>query len=83
MTDYVATFWTHLAAMRTLRSLLEAGIDAAAEPVPRCLSASCGACVRYRAQTPMEALMHRDYERVYAVTADHRYEAVLGNDAPV
>ena len=43
---YLATFHTHFSALRTSRSLTEAGIPAKMAPVPRKLSSSCGTCVR-------------------------------------
>ena len=83
MKEYVATFWTHLSAISTLRALKAAGVQADARPVPRALSASCGTCVRYLADEQHEACLHRDYETVYAHANGEYYEAVLSNDAPV
>ena len=61
---YIATFHTHLAALSTYRALCAAGARAQLAPVPRTLSASCGTCVRYEADSPREELLHRDFERV-------------------
>ena len=66
MTRYIATFHTHLAALRSSRSLTSAGIAAQMTPVPRKLSSSCGTCVRYEAETPELSLLDRDTEAVYA-----------------
>lgn len=66
MTRYIATFHTHLAALRSSRSLSGRGIAAQMTPVPRKLSSSCGTCVRYEAETPELALLDRDTEAVYA-----------------
>ena len=66
MTRYIATFHTHLAALRSSRSLSGRGIDAQMTPVPRKLSSSCGTCVRYEAETPELSLLDRDTEAVYA-----------------
>ncbi len=65
MTRYIATFHTHLAALRSSRSLSGRGIAAQMTPVPRKLSSSCGTCVRYEAETPELALLDRDTEAVY------------------
>mgnify|MGYP000797980201 FL=1 len=65
MTRYIATFHTHLAALRSSRSLTSAGIAAQMTPVPRKLSSSCGTCVRYEAETPELSLLDRDTEAVY------------------
>lgn len=65
MTRYIATFHTHLAALKSSRSLSGKGIAAQMTPVPRKLSSSCGTCVRYEAETPELALLDRDTEAVY------------------
>ena len=66
MTRYIATFHTHLAALRSSRSLSGRGITAQMTPVPRKLSSSCGTCVRYEAETPELSMLDRDTEAVYA-----------------
>ncbi len=64
--QYVATFHTHLAALRSCRALKGAGHEEARmAPVPRSLSSSCGTCVFYRAETPLHSLLDRDLEAVY------------------
>lgn len=65
MEEYVATFHTHLAALRSCRALTRAGAEARMAPVPRSLSSSCGTCVFYRGEGPMEACMDGDLEAVY------------------
>lgn len=64
MKDYIATFHTHLSAMRTQRRLVALGVQARLSPVPRYLSASCGTCVMYRAEEPFLKSMDADVERV-------------------
>mgnify|MGYP003622298085 CR=1 FL=1 len=64
MSEYIATFHTHLAAMRSQRTLKGGGISARLSPVPRALSASCGTCVIYRAEEARLACMDADVERV-------------------
>jgi len=64
MKEYIATFHTHLAAMRSQRALTSSGISARLAPVPRYLSASCGTCVIYSADEPRLALLDSDVERV-------------------
>lgn len=76
MKDYIATFHTHLSALRTQRSLTAAGTRAALSPVPRRLSASCGTCVRYRAESPMGQCMDTDYEKIVQVTGEDAYQTV-------
>ena len=65
MANYVATFHTHLAALRSHRALRQAGVEARMAPVPRTLSSSCGTCVFYRGEDPMAACMDRDLEALY------------------
>ena len=61
---YVATFYTHAAALLTHRTLTAIGIEAKMAPVPRALSSSCGTCVRYVASDPCYAQLDRDAEQV-------------------
>ena len=65
---YVATFYTHAAALFTYRTLRQNGIDALMQPVPRSLSSSCGTCVRYEASDPCEAMLDRDTEQIAEAT---------------
>lgn len=82
MNQYVATFWTHYAAMCTLKALQDAGLEAVKRPVPRALSSGCGTCVRYAASDPCAPLLHPDYEKVALVMGDG-YETVMENDQTV
>ena len=68
MTDYLATFHTHLAALKTHRAMTSAGLTARMAPVPRKISSSCGTCVFYRAGEPSFALLDGDTEAVYRLT---------------
>lgn len=66
METYVATFHTHLAALRSFRAVQGAGgAEARMAPVPRRLSSSCGTCLFYRGEDPLLPLMDRDLEAVY------------------
>lgn len=64
MNEYIATFHTHFAAMRSEKQLRAHGVSARLAPVPRKLSASCGTCVRYSAAEPLLECLDRDTERV-------------------
>ena len=70
MNQYIATFHTHLAALKTHRSLQKQGIQARMAPVPRKISSSCGTCVFYRADDPCYGLLDADAEAVYAMEGD-------------
>lgn len=65
MSHYIATFHTHLAALKSHRSLKAAGSPARMAPVPRKISSSCGTCVFYEAADPCYALLDEDTEAVY------------------
>lgn len=66
MERFVATFHTHLAALRSCRTVQRAGDPGARmAPVPRCLSSSCGTCVCYQGEDPLIPLMDVDLEAVY------------------
>lgn len=66
MEQYVATFHTHLAALRSCNALKKAGLDGARlAPVPRSLSSSCGTCAFYEGAEPMLECMDADLEAVY------------------
>ena len=53
VSGYIATFHTHLSALLTCQSLTACGAAARMMPVPRKLSASCGTCVSYQADSPL------------------------------
>jgi len=76
---YVATFFTHAAALMTNRSLKNCGVISKLGPVPRKLSSSCGTCVMYDAVEPHLECMDRDVEGVYAVS-ERGYEPLLKNE---
>lgn len=66
MAQYIATFHTHLSALRSCNALKKAGVpDARLAPVPRKLSSSCGTCTFYKSEEPMIGCMDADVEAVY------------------
>ena len=60
-------------------SLTACGAAARMMPVPRKLSASCGTCVSYQADSPLLEQMDTDVERVFAVDGDS-YTLLLENE---
>ncbi|MEG1547413.1 MAG: DUF3343 domain-containing protein [Clostridia bacterium] len=64
--DYTATFHTHLAALKSARTLDRAGYSAVLAPVPRAISSSCGTCMRYSADAPLAELMDADIDAIYS-----------------
>lgn len=75
--EYLATFYTHTAAVISSRQLKTAGVRNRMMPVPRSLSSSCGVCIRYEAYTPMRECMDEELEEIYLVNADG-YEKIQG-----
>ncbi len=72
----IATFHTHLGALRLFKKLQRLGdAEAAMMPVPRRLSASCGTCVRF--SLPFEAAWaDEDLDAVY-IRTETGYQAVF------
>ena len=67
MSEFIATFHTHLSAMLSFQALQNAGNKAKMQPVPRALSSSCGTCVRFSAESDCCALLDTDAEALYSV----------------
>ena len=80
MSEYVATFHTHLSALMTDRNLKGMGVDARMMPVFRKLSSSCGTCVVYSADGPCLEQMDEDVEGVYEITGDETYRLLYQNE---
>ena len=80
MTDFVASFHTHVSALMTDRALKQAGITSRMAPVPRKLSSSCGTCVLYMAQEPHRELLDADTERLWQITGPEQYELLWENE---
>ena len=79
MSRYIATFHTHLSALLTCQRLTAAGVRARMMPVPRKLSASCGTCVRYQAETAILDAMDPDVENVYEIVGKEEYTLLSEN----
>ena len=77
MSEYIATFHTHLAALMTSRSLTALGLRAQMMPVPRKLSSSCGTCVRYLAEEPHLSAMDEEVEAVYEKIGSEEYKLLM------
>ncbi|MBQ4611644.1 MAG: DUF3343 domain-containing protein [Clostridia bacterium] len=76
MPNYIATFHTHLAAMRSSRSLKGRAETVALSPVPRALSSSCGTCVRYTAADDCREAMDVDLESIALSLGDEKYQLI-------
>jgi hypothetical protein len=62
---FLATFYTHYGATRFHKFCKYKGMPAKMSPVPRELSASCGVCVRFEADSAPDSADHEDMERCY------------------
>lgn len=79
MITYIATFHTHLGALRFHRALVAAGDSSAVMmPVPRALSASCGTCVRFEMQARGEWISE-DLDSIYTAEANG-YDRIYLNE---
>ena len=76
---YIATFYTHAAALMTHRNLIRSGRQAVMMPVPRALSSSCGTSVKFESGDPADDCMDPDLEAIYAVEPDG-YRQIRKND---
>lgn len=82
MKDYIATFYTHLAAIMAYRALNALNINAVMMPVPRAVSSSCGTCVKYSAVDPYAAALGEDCEGIFLIRTGKRdeYECIFSNE---
>ena len=66
---YIATFYSHLGAIRFRKLCQGRGWSAQVMPVPRDLSSSCGTCVRYEGpEICPSAGMPEEVEQIVEVT---------------
>ncbi len=77
--NYIATFYTHAAALMTNRTLQKKSVSSRLGPVPRVLSSSCGTCVMFESDDPHLQDLDRDMEAVYEKT-DQGYKELLRNE---
>jgi hypothetical protein len=78
--QYIATFHTHFAALKTVDKLKKKGIGGRMSPVPRFLSSSCGTCVRYEATAPHEECLHEDFEQLVELEGSTGYKVLVINE---
>ena len=81
MAQYIATFHTHLAALRSCNALKKSGAgDARLAPVPRKLSSSCGTCAFYSSDDPLLSCMDADVEAVYEQNGEEQITLHRGEE---
>ena len=74
---YIATFHTHLSALRSCGALKNRGIDGRLAPVPRRISSSCGTCVIYQGEDMALDAMDRDLEAVWQAEEGGQYRCLF------
>lgn len=76
--DYIATFFTHYDAIKSVRVLKRHGVSAQLSPVPRSLSSSCGTCARFSCSEDPISLIGGNAEQI--VHAENgRFVPILDN----
>ena len=71
--ELLATFHTHYGALQFDKYCKKENIIAKMQPVPRELSASCGVCIRFSAQTTPKKADHEDMDCCYTVLENGGY----------
>lgn len=82
---YIATFFSHFAAVNLSRHLKGTDHKPMLMPVPRKLSSSCGTCVKFLLDTDLKefidsGLFDEDLDTIYQVDGDN-YNPVYQNHA--
>ncbi|MDR0841704.1 MAG: DUF3343 domain-containing protein [Christensenellaceae bacterium] len=77
--QYLATFYTHFAALSFHRRLRERGVPGRMMPAPRKVSVSCGSCVTFETEGDFHALLVEDTEAVYHISKG-QYAAVYRHE---
>lgn len=62
----VASFYSHIGAVRFSRDLKGRGIECTLKPVPRSISSSCGTCAQFESDEPL-ACISGDVDGIYAL----------------
>lgn len=78
MENYIATFFTHFAAVNFKRELRKLGIDVILSPVPRSLSSSCGTCARFSTADLPTELPRDELEKLVCVVGE-KFKVVIDN----
>jgi hypothetical protein len=78
MNKFLATFYTHYGAMKFNKACQELSLVSTLMPTPRKLSASCGICVEFEADSceALLSLRHEDMESCYLSKGKGAYEKV-------
>ena len=63
--EYIATFYTHLGAVKYHRHLHAKGVSAETLPVPRRYSSNCGIGVKFSTADDIRAWISDDIEKIF------------------
>lgn len=80
MVEYIATFYTHLGAVKYQRHLQNLGVSAEALPVPRKYSSNCGIGVKFSTDEDISAWISDDIEKIFLLTGGAD-KLIYDNDA--
>ncbi len=65
--QYIATFYTHLGAVKYNRFLQKKGLSAETMPVPRKYSSNCGIGVKFSTTEDIKTLISEDIEKIFLI----------------
>lgn len=65
--EYIATFHTHLGAVRYYKYLQGRGIRSEMIPVPRKYSSDCGIAVKFTTEEDVKSLISEDTDKIYLI----------------
>lgn len=77
---YIATFHTHFGAMQLHRRLKADRVESLVMPVPRSLSSSCGICVRFISESPLDWQDAEDLEQIVLYEQGKPYTVLFHKD---
>ncbi len=63
--EYLATFYTHVAAIKYYKIITARGITAETMPVPRRFSSSCGIGVKFVTRQDIRNLIFGEVEKIF------------------
>mgnify|MGYP001025714573 CR=1 FL=1 len=76
---YVATFFSHFAAVKFARDLEKISIECKLMAVPRRLSSSCGTCVQFTTDMDVKDLAGEGVDKIFSVE-QHTHSLVFDNN---
>lgn len=68
--EYIATFYTHLGAVKYHRYLHNKGVSAETIPVPRKFSSNCGIGVKFSTDENIRAWISDDIEKIFLLNKE-------------